>query len=148
MDEKLKFVKGEFYRFRNGIVADTLRKAGMPYSVIFGVDVPRLAEIAKPLGKDEPLADLLWADKTVRESRLLATYLYDPATITEEKALQLACDVNTQEEADMLVFRLLKRMPHPELLDAKLTPLSVMGSEAGNDGVTRVKKALEAHLIP
>ena len=40
-------IKKEFFTFRNGFLADTLRKAGMPYAVIFGLNVPQLGDIAR-----------------------------------------------------------------------------------------------------
>ncbi|MCM1004708.1 MAG: hypothetical protein NC402_00235 [Prevotella sp.] len=103
--------------YRNGIVADTLRAAGMDcYNVIFGLNVPQLAHIAGTLVPGMTLADALWADRKVRESRLLAAYLFPPEEVSEQKALELMADVQTQEEADMLAFRLLRQLPyHPAL---------------------------------
>ena len=83
----IKEVKKEFFAFRNGIVADALRKAGMPYKVIFGLQVPQLAQIARGLEPSMEIADKLWADKEVRESRLLAAYLFPLHQICEEKAI-------------------------------------------------------------
>ncbi len=92
-------------------MADTLRRYGTPHKMIFGLDIPRLAEIARGLTPSMELADRLWNDSDVRESRLLATYLFPIDEITEEKAIRLASECRTQEEADMLAFRLLKRLP-------------------------------------
>lgn len=97
--------------FRNGIIADTLRKAGYPYNVIFGLNLPQLSQIAKSFYANHELAAALWQDKNVRESRLLATYLF-PTDITEDEAKQLIDDLQTNEEADMLAFRLLKKLPY------------------------------------
>lgn len=111
--------------YRNGIVADTLRQAGMAYPIIFGLQLPQLSEIARSLkaerGEEEcvRLADELWADRNVRESRLLACWLF-PLGITEEKALQLAESVQTREEADILAFRLLRRLLYAESLRDRL----------------------------
>ena len=38
----LKEIKHQFMAFRNGIVADALRKAGYDYKVIFGLQLPQL----------------------------------------------------------------------------------------------------------
>ena len=105
--------------YRNGIVADALRPC-TPYSVIFGLQVPQLAEIARSFPQDPDLAMALWDDCCVRESRLLAVYLFPPASIPMETALELARSVQTREEADMLAFRLLKRMPDPAALLAAM----------------------------
>lgn len=105
--------------YRNGIVADALR-AGTPYSVIFGLQVPQLAGIARALPQEPDLAMALWNDYKVRESRLLAVYLFPPAETTIETALALTRSVQTREEADMLAFRLLKRMSNPSSLLAAM----------------------------
>lgn len=108
--------------YRNGIVADTLRAAGMScYHIIFGLNVPQLAHIAGTLNADKELANALWADKTVRESRLLATYLFPPEQVSESEALTLMEQAQTQEEADMLTFRLLRRLPFMPALKEQAT---------------------------
>ena len=83
----MKDIKKEFFAFRNGITADILRKAGMPYKIIFGLQVPQIAQIARGHKPDMELADRLWNDTEVRESRLLATYLFPIGEVTESKAL-------------------------------------------------------------
>jgi 3-methyladenine DNA glycosylase AlkD len=117
MDETIREIKHQFMAFRNGIIADTLRKAGYPYSVIFGLNLPQLSQIAKDLDHNIKLASTLWQDKNVRESRLLATYLF-PTDIDEATACELIDTLQTNEEADMLAFRLLKRLPYaPQLVE-------------------------------
>ena len=116
----MKEIKHLFFTYRNGAVADTLRRYGMPHKVIFGLEIPRITEIARQLEPSDELADRLWADVDVRESRLLATYLYPVESMTAEKALQLAAGCRTQEEADMLAFRLLKRLPAADELLTRL----------------------------
>ena len=112
----LNDIKKSFFAFRNGIVADTLRKAGMPYKVIFGLQIPQIADVARSLSPSMELAQELWNDREVRESRILASYLFPVEEINLDKALNLARDVRTQEEADMLAFRLFKRLPFADSL--------------------------------
>lgn len=112
----LQHIKKSFFAFRNGVIADTLRKAGMPYKVIFGLQIPQIAEIARGLQPSMTLADALWTDSEVRESRLLASYLFPVEETTEAKALELLRSVRTPEESDMLSFRLLKRLPFSSTL--------------------------------
>ncbi|MDE7412295.1 MAG: DNA alkylation repair protein [Muribaculaceae bacterium] len=115
MNETIARIKKQFFTFRNGILADTLRKQGC-YEIVFGLQVPQIAEIARQHIPSMELADRLWSDRKVRESRLLATYLFPPEEVSEEKAVSLAEDVATVEEADMLAFRLLKRLPFRDRL--------------------------------
>lgn len=117
----LKQIKHQFMTYRNGIISDTLRKAGMPYGIIFGLQLPQLSAIAHTLPLSMELACQLWADSNVRESRLLACYLFPVNEITEPQALELGESVQTKEEADILCFRLLRRLPFAETLSLKLT---------------------------
>ena len=48
----MKMVKHLFMTYRNGIVADTLRKAGLPFGVIFGLQLPQLSGIARDIPHD------------------------------------------------------------------------------------------------
>lgn len=106
--------------FRNGIVADTLRNAGMPYKIIFGLQLPQLKEISGTLNQDIDLAMELWNDANVRESRLLACYLFPKDKIDEKIASDLAESVQTAEEADILCFRLLRYLPFAPALANRL----------------------------
>lgn len=107
--------------YRNGMIADTLRKAGLPYKIIFGLQLPQIAAIARALPNTVDLADELWADNEVRESRLLACYLYPLEQIDEDKATKLAESVRTPEEADILCFRLLRYYKDAEKIALRLS---------------------------
>ncbi len=101
-------VRRQFFTFRNGLLADMLRKqAQLPQKVIFGLNLPQLREIAAQCGEDEALALELWADTDCREARLLATMLRKPSA----KALDWLDEVFTVEEADVVCHRLLRRCP-------------------------------------
>lgn len=116
----LKEIKHQFMAFRNGIVADALRKAGYNYNVIFGLQLPQLAEIARTQTPSLQLAGTLWEDDGVRESRLLACYLFPAEEVDKQLALSLASSVKTQEEGDILTFRLLRRLPFATELKTSL----------------------------
>ena len=134
----MKKIKHLFFTYRNGAVADTLRRYGLPHKVIFGLEIPRISEIARGLKPSEELATELWNDSEVRESRLLATYLFPIESMTRERALELASDCRTQEEADMLAFRLLKCLPFAAEL------LQQLENESESEKAT---KALRNHLM-
>ena len=118
MEETLREIKQLFFSYRNGALADTLKGAGHPCAVVFGLMIPQIADIARQQTPSLELAQRLWDDTGVRESRILATYLFPPQEVTREHALRLASEVRNAEEADILAFRLLKRLPcAPQLLD-------------------------------
>lgn len=128
MEETLREIKQLFFTYRNGALADTLKGAGHPCAVVFGLMIPQIADIARQQTPSLELAQRLWDDTGVRESRILATYLFPPQEVTREHALRLASEVRNAEEADMLAFRLLKRLPcAPQLLaeiEALDTPMA------------------------
>lgn len=95
---------------RNGVVAETLRNAGDCHNVIFGLQLPDLTAIARELEPSEELAEALWADSGVRESRLLACYLMPHEAMTPDKAIGMAASTRTREEGDILAFRLLRHL--------------------------------------
>lgn len=104
----LRDVKQRFFVFRNGLLADMLRRQGVSaHRTIFGLNVPQLREIAAEAGTDPALAELLWADADVRESRLLAPMIDAPTA----EALERMDGVQTAEEADILCHSLLRRCP-------------------------------------
>lgn len=137
--QTLKDIKHQFMVFRNGIVADALRNAGMPYHIIFGLQLPQLSQIARSLSSDSALARELWEDKNVRESRLLACYVFPKEEVSQDVALELASSVQTPEEADILCFRLLRYLPFADTLASQL-------EDSDNPTVAYCSKALRRNL--
>lgn len=144
----LKEIKQRFFLFRNGMLADTLRNYGVPHKVIFGLEVPRLAEIASEItltGQERNrLAEELWADREVRESRLLAAYLFREEETESGRILALALENRTQEEADMISFRLLKRLSDPRAMLRLIEAEAEAGSEAAARSARVLRQQLDA----
>ena len=118
--DAMRAVKAEFLAMKNGIVADALRKAGSPFRLIFGLNLPQIAEIAAAHGTDTALAEELWANVTVRESMLLAPMLVDTASFTPADARRWCDAVNCTEVADVLCHRLLRHLPFAAVLARQL----------------------------
>lgn len=93
---------------RNGIIADTLRKAGLDYRMIFGLNLPQIAEIAADQPHTAQLAEQLWADRRTRESMLLAPMLYPAAEMDRATAARWLAEAPTTEVADVLCLKLLR----------------------------------------
>lgn len=118
-------IRKEFYAYRNGLLADTLRMGGLRQKYIFGLQLPQIKEIAgrhrQPKDSDNAeLARALWSDRECREARLLACHLMPPAEMTRGEALSWALDVTTREEADILAFRLLRHLPFAQEISEAL----------------------------
>lgn len=101
-------IKKEFYAFRNGIVADALRKQGSPYKFIFGLNMPQLAEIAGRCGKSADTAMLLLNNSATRESQLLAAMVYPAEELTPELAMKWIDACAGQEAVDVMCLKLLR----------------------------------------
>ena len=127
IQEILREIRKEFFAFRNGIVADKLRKAGDPHSVVMGcllVDVQGIAQRTREgIDGEEQLAAIateLWADTNSRECRLAAPMLYPAALMSLEQALQWCKSVETVEIADNLCHKLLRHIPEADALFRQL----------------------------
>ena len=109
MNEIIKNIKQQFFAYRNGMLADTLRKAGDPHKMIFGLNLPQIMQIAAETGKNKVLATALWTDEYgCRESRLLAPMLMPSQEFTIDEAMEWCSGVECVEVADVLCHRLLR----------------------------------------
>lgn len=116
---QMQTVKRHFFAMRNGIIADTLRRAGSPYHIIFGLNLPQLVEIAAVTPHSVELSDALHVNSSTRCSRLMAPMIHPAEAMTEEKALQWMSEVLCAEEADILCHRLLRKLPFASSLVSK-----------------------------
>lgn len=133
---KMQNVKRRFFALRNGDIANVLRKAGAPYSIIFGLQLPQIAEVAAASGTDSELAEALWSNDSTRESRLMAPMVTDRESFTIEDARRWLMTLKGVEEADILCHRLLRHTSFAEDLIA----------EYGEDGKTDIEHYLSLRL--
>lgn len=61
-----------------------MAKYGITPERTYGVSIPNLRKIAKEMGKDHELAQKLW-ESDIRETRILASMIDNPETVTEEQ---------------------------------------------------------------
>lgn len=107
----MQTIKRNLFAMRNGIVADTLRKAGSPFPIIFGVNLPQLDEIAANTGKNMELALQLYNDARTRESMLIAPMIFPPEEMTPELAMEWLRQSKAVEVTDILCHKLLRKLP-------------------------------------
>ena len=107
---EMQTIKRNFFAMRNGIVADSLRKAGSPFPVIFGVNLPQLDEIAANTGRNKALALQLYNDTRTRESMLVAPMVFPPEEMTQELALEWLQKSRAVEVTDILCHKLLRKL--------------------------------------
>lgn len=103
-------LKRRFFAMRNGALAEQLRRAGAPYRIIFGLNLPQIAEIAADTPPSASLAERLWANRTTRESLLIAPMIYPVGAMQPVTAMRWALTADTPEVVDVLCHRLLRRL--------------------------------------
>ena len=108
-------IKKELRAAMNGILSARMREAGMPFRLIFGVELPRLQSIAAEFTPDADLARQLW-EQSIRETRLLAIMLMPPDEFTPELARHWAETLLTPEEAQVMAMMLLPKTTFAESL--------------------------------
>lgn len=117
---EMQTVKRRFFAMRNGVISDTLRRAGSPFRIIFGLNLPQLADIAGDTPHNRELAERLWSNTTTRESMLLAPMLIDAETFGIEDARRWINEIPCDEVADVMCIKLLRRTHYAQLLASEL----------------------------
>lgn len=113
---------GAFRRERNGAEADAMRVYGKPYGLNYGVSLPTLRCLARAEASDHDFARYLYL-QDVRELRLAALHIADPARLVPEEFPFWAAGVINSEVAAEAAFALLSRAAAlPELFGAWTAP--------------------------
>ena len=108
--EKTKEIKKSLRLSMNGIVSVHQRRQGLNYKINFGVEIPRIKEIASAYKKDKALAHSLWQEN-IRECKLLAIFLYPTEEFDTPTAEKWIAECRYTEIADHLSRTLLSTLP-------------------------------------
>lgn len=108
--EKTREIKKELRLAMNGIVSSLQRNHGLNYKINFGVEIPRLKDIAANHAQDKELAFALWQDN-IRECKLLAILLL-PQENYVEVAEKWTAEAPFTEIADHLTKTILCTIPN------------------------------------
>lgn len=111
MQSTIRQIKAQLRLFMNGVLSQSLREKGMQYRLIFGVELPRLKEIAAGYEQNHDLAQALWKED-IRECKILAAYLQPTETFDAELADFWMESVTNTELADYLCMALFRRLPY------------------------------------
>lgn len=95
----------------NGVLSQSLREKGLKYRLIFGVELPRLKEIASGYEQNHELAQALWKED-IRECKILAAYLQPTETFCPEIADIWMEQIHNTELADFVCMALFRRLPY------------------------------------
>ena len=111
MHETVREIKSKLRLFMNGVLSQSLREKGLKYRLIFGIELPRLKEIASGYEQSHELAQSLWKED-IRECKILAGYLQPSNTFDPELADFWMESVHNTELADYLCMILFRRLPY------------------------------------
>lgn len=95
----------------NGMVSQSMREKGMEYKLNFGIEYPRIKEIAAGYEPDHELAQALWKEN-IRECKILAGLLQPADTFYPEIADIWIEDMDYPELAEYTVMNLFQRLPY------------------------------------
>ena len=60
LQEQLKEIKSQFRLSMNGAVSQSMREKGLVYKLNFGIELPRIKQIAEGIEKNHDLSQALW----------------------------------------------------------------------------------------
>ena len=119
LDDQIREIKRRLRAAMNGVLSGSMRQSGIDYRVNFGVDQPRLAEIAAEIPHTYALSATLWKDN-IREMRLLAAMTMPQEDFDEELAMLWVEQLRYAEEAQVLVLHLLQHRPYASSMAFRL----------------------------
>ena len=110
LHEQLKDIKTQFRLAMNGAVSQSMREKGLVYKLNFGVELPRIKQIAARYEPNHELAQALWKED-IRECKILATLLQPVETFLPEIADIWVESIRNIEMAELASMNLFCR-PH------------------------------------
>lgn len=111
LQETLKNIKTQLRLSMNGVASHSMREKGLNYKLNFGVELPRIKDIAKQYDQDHELAQTLWKEN-VRESKILAGMLQPIDTFFSEIADIWVEDIQNIEIAELTCMNLFQYLPY------------------------------------
>ncbi|MGC3978635.1 MAG: DNA alkylation repair protein [Paludibacteraceae bacterium] len=110
IDETVKEIRRKIRLSMNGVVADTMKERGLTnYKQNFGVQIPRLKEIASIYTPSHDLAQRLWALK-IRETMILATILQPIESFLEKNGKEWLNDIDNIELVEQTCMNLFSKL--------------------------------------
>lgn len=101
---------GRLKKEMNGAVTQAMEQRGVHYPLNYGVSVPTIQHIAKEYAPNHSLATLLYKQQ-VRELKLAAAYMDDPAAVTPDQMRQWSVDFTHSELVEQVVYALFRHAP-------------------------------------
>ena len=109
VQETIKEIKKQFRLFMNGVVSQSMREKGLDYKLNFGIEVPRIKEIASKFEKNHEVAQALWKEN-IRECKIMAGLLQPVDTFYPDIADIWVEDMRYPEIAELTCMNLFQHM--------------------------------------
>jgi 3-methyladenine DNA glycosylase AlkD len=107
--KQLQEIKKKIYLKMNGVTVEQMERSGVCYPKNYGVSFPEIRQLSGRYAKNSVLAQALWREK-IRETMLMATFLYPETGFDESQADKWVEDVATLEMAENISRNLLCRL--------------------------------------
>lgn len=107
----IKDIRTQLRLNMNGAVSQSMREKGLIYKLNFGVELPRIREIAALYPKDHSLAQALWKED-IREFKILAGILQPFDSFYPEIADIWMEDIRNIELAELTSMNLFQYLPY------------------------------------
>lgn len=129
-NEVITEIKKELRANMNGVASAAMRQTD-DYRVNFGIELPRIQQIASEFPSERHLAQTLWHE-SVRECKILATILMPTTDFDEELCDIWVSEIRTVEMAQIFALNLMRRLPYVsskafEWISADNTMLQITG---------------------
>lgn len=111
LKEQLKEIKTKLRLSMNGAVSQSMREKGLVYKLNFGVELPRIKDIAAGYAKDHALAQALWKED-IRECKILAGLLQPADNFLPEIADIWVEDIRNIEIAELTCMNLFQHLAY------------------------------------
>ncbi len=109
--ETITEIKGQLRLYMNGMASASMRAKGLVYKLNFGIELPRLKELAGECVRNKQLASDLW-EENVRECKILATMLMPIEDCDEELVDVWMEQMPTMEIVEQAVMNLLRHLSY------------------------------------
>ena len=109
--ETIKDIKSKFRLFMNGMVSQSMREKGMEYKLNFGIEYPRIKEIAAGYEPDHELAQALWKEN-IRDCKILSCMHQQSDTFYQEISDIWIEGLYFPELSEYTVMNLFQRLPY------------------------------------
>ncbi len=109
--ERIRDIKKQFRLFMNGVVSQSMREKGLDYKLNFGIEVPRIKEIALRFEKNHEVAQALWKEN-IRECKIMAGLLQPVDSFYPEIADIWVEDMRYPELAELTCMNLFQHLPY------------------------------------